>query len=51
MFRLFLAKRAGKVWAIVSLCLIVLMLVVTILASTVFFDLIGSFLGRSVQTW
>lgn len=51
MFRLFLAKRAGKVWAIVSLCLIVLMLVVTILASTVFFDLIGSFLGRSVPIY
>ena len=51
MFRLFMAKRAGKVWAIVSLCLIVLMLVVTILASTVFFDLIGSFLGRSVPIY
>lgn len=51
MFRLFLAKRAGKVWAIVSLCLIVLMLVVTILASTAFFDLIGSFLGRSVPIY
>ncbi len=51
MFRLFLAKRAGKVWAIVSLCLIVLMLVVTILASTVFFDLIGSFLGRRVLVY
>ena len=51
MFRLFLANRAGKVWAIVSLCLIVLMLVVTILASTVFFDLIGSFLGRSVPIY
>ena len=46
-----MAKRAGKVWAIVSLCLIVLMLVVTILASTVFFDLIGSFLGRSVPIY
>lgn len=51
MFRLFMAKKAGKVWAIVSCCLIVLMLVVSILASTVFFDLIGSFLGRRVPVY
>ena len=46
-----MARRAGKVWAIVSSCVLVLMLVVTILASTVFFDLIGSFLGRRVPLY
>ena len=46
-----MAKKAGKVWAIVSVCLVVLMLVVSILASTVFFDLIGSFLGRRVPVY
>lgn len=51
MFRLFLAKKAGKVWAIVSVCILVVMLVVTILASTVFFDLIGSFLGRRIPVY
>lgn len=37
--------RAAKVWAIVSSAIVVIALVVTILASTVFFDLICSVLG------
>ena len=51
MIKYFFGSKAGKIWTIVSSCVLVFALVITILASTVFFDLICGFIGRKIPVY
>lgn len=44
-------NKAGKAWLVVSSIVLVLAILVNILASTVFFDLIGGFLGKQIPIY
>ena len=51
MFKKFIRSKAGKVWIIVSACLIALIVVVNALLSTLFYNIVSLVLGRGAPVY